>query len=92
VQWADDLSAKLESLHLRTLVVRRGVALLDTRHEHNSVVLTAPGQPFDQGIILDGWRYAGLLYWCGAKEDPKYPWIETQDVPESTAPSSASGL
>ena len=74
-QWADDLSAKLNSLRLRTLQVRRGVARLDTRREHNSVVLTACGQPFDQGIVLDAWRHSGRLYWCPVKSD-KYPWLE----------------
>jgi hypothetical protein len=28
--------------------VRRGAAWLETRREHNSVVLTAPGQAFNQ--------------------------------------------
>ena len=84
-QWADDLSAKLESLELRTLHVRRGAARLETRREHSSVVLTAPGQAFDQGIVLDAWRHSGRLYWCGVKED-KYPWIAVKVLPEGEAP------
>lgn len=88
-QWADDLSGKLESLHLRTLKVRRGVARWATRREHSSVVLTAPGQAFDSGIVLDAWRHSGHLYWCGVKED-KYPWIEVEVIAESEAPSPAS--
>lgn len=83
-QWADDLSARLESLHLRTLSVRRGVARLETRREHSSVVLAAPGQAFDQGIVLDAWRHSGRLYWSGVKED-KYPWIEVVVVAEGEA-------
>lgn len=83
-QWADDLSARLESLHLRTLKVRRGVARLETRREHSSVVLAAPGQAFHQGIILDAWRHSGRLYWSGVKED-KYPWIEVVVVAEGEA-------
>jgi hypothetical protein len=78
-QWADDLSAKLDCLHLRTLKVRRGAARLETRREHSSVVLTAPGQAFDQGIVLDSWRHSGRLHWCGVRED-KYPWIEVEVV------------
>lgn len=80
-QWADDLSAKLETLHLCTLELHRGVARLDTPREHSSVVLTAWGQPFDQGIVLDAWRHSGRLYWAGVKQD-KYPWIRVVVVPE----------
>ena len=92
-QWADDLSAKLDSLHLRTLQVRRGCARWDTRREHSSVVLTAPGQAFTEGIVLDAWRHSGRLHWCGVTAD-KYPWIEVvlagagADQPQ-TPPSSA---
>ena len=60
-QWADDLTLKLQSLRLRTLQLHRGVARLDTRREHSSVVLTAPGQPFDKGVVLDAWRHSGRL-------------------------------
>jgi hypothetical protein len=76
-QYAHDLAAKLASLRLRTLAVRHGVAFLNTRLENNCLVLTAPGQPFDQGIVLDAWRYEGRLHWCGVKEDKKFPWVET---------------
>jgi hypothetical protein len=68
-QWADDWSAKLPSLQLHTLQLHRGVARLETRREHSSVVLTASGQPFDQGIVLDAWRHSGRLHWGGVKQD-----------------------
>jgi hypothetical protein len=87
-QWADDLSAKLESLHLHTLTVRRGVARLETRREHSSVVLTAPGQAFDQGIVLDAWRHSGRLHWSPVRED-KYPWIEVEVVADAEAQAQA---
>ena len=89
-QWADDLSTKLETLHLRTLSSRRGVARLETRREHSSVVLTAPGQPFEQGIVLDAWRRSGRLYWSGVKED-KYPWIEVKVITKESAQAQAPG-
>ena len=88
-QWADDLSAKLESLHLRTLKVRRGVARLETRREHSSVVLTAPGQAFDRGIVLDAWRHSGRLFWCPVKED-RYPWTEVEVIAAGEPRLSAS--
>ena len=84
-QWADDLSARLESLRLRTLELHRGAARLDTRREHSCVVLTAQGQPFDQGMVLDAWRRSGRLVWAKVKED-KYPWIEVEVVPDDEPP------
>jgi hypothetical protein len=80
-QWADDLSASLASLNLRTLTLHRGVARLGTRREHSSVVLTAPEQTFDQGIVLDAWRHSGRLHWAGVRTD-KYPWKEVEVVEE----------
>lgn len=84
-QWADDLSAKLQTLHLQTLQIRRGVARLDTRREHSSVVLTAVDQPFERGIVLDAWRHSGRLVWAGVKTD-KYPWIQVDVLPEADMP------
>jgi hypothetical protein len=86
-EYAADLSAKLETLHLRTLVVRRGVSSLNTWLESNCLVLTAPGQPFDHGIVLDAWRHEGRLHWCGVKEDKFYPWVEARGTHGVTAPS-----
>ena len=39
------------------------------------MVVTARGQPFNSGYIIDGWRAAGrLLWWPVAKDE--YPWKE----------------
>lgn len=91
-QWADDLSAKLQSLNLETLQLHRGVACLETRREHSSVVLTAPQQTFDNGVVLDAWRHSGRLYWGDVTTD-KYPWIKVEVIPEgeSQTPASAGG-
>lgn len=89
-QWADDLSAKLESLELRTLQVRRGAARLETRREHSAVVLTAPEQAFDQGIVLDAWRHSGRLYW-GPVQGDKYPWIAVRIVAADEESASRPG-
>jgi hypothetical protein len=41
--------------------------------EHNAIVITARGKPWDTGIVLDGWRNAGVLYYGPVTAD-KYPW------------------
>ena len=79
-QWADDLTIKLMTLHLQTLELHRGVARLGTKHEHSSVVLTAPGQDFTNGIALDAWRHSGRLNWSPVLTD-KYPWQEVDLIP-----------
>jgi hypothetical protein len=53
------------------------------------VVLTAPGQAFDQGIVLDAWRHSGRLCWSPVQED-KYPWIEVEVIAEGEAQAQAS--
>ncbi|MGH7936394.1 MAG: hypothetical protein ACREF8_05245, partial [Chthoniobacterales bacterium] len=52
-----------------------GAAAVDTVMEHNCIVVTAPGQPFASGYIIDGWRYAGRLFWWRAAND-NYDWHE----------------
>jgi hypothetical protein len=79
-QWADDLTVKLLTLHLRTLELHRGVARLGTRHEHSCVVLTAPGQDFTNGIALDAWRYCGKINFSPVTAD-KYAWREVELIP-----------
>jgi hypothetical protein len=76
-QWADDIAVKLQSLPLRTLQLHFVVARPGQLREHNALALTAVGQSFEEGILLDAWRHSGRLYWTVVKED-KYPWIEAE--------------
>jgi hypothetical protein len=70
--WAQDIGAQLKELKLKTLVLHWGVAFDKTSSENNCIVVTARNQPFDQGIIIDGWRRAGRLFWCPVKQDHEY--------------------
>jgi hypothetical protein len=79
-QWADALTVKLLTLHLQTLEMHRGVAHLGTKHEHSSVVLTAPGQNFTNGIALDAWRHCGRLNFSPVLTD-NFPWKEVELIP-----------
>jgi hypothetical protein len=74
-QWAEDLLAQLQTLHLVTLQLRWGMARVGTYREHNCIVVTAHGQPFAQGIVLDAWRHSGRLTWTRVFADT-YPWQE----------------
>ena len=70
--WAQDIGTQLKELKLRTLVVHWGVAYDHTSSENNCLVVTARNQLFTDGIILDGWRRAGRLFWCPVIKDDEY--------------------
>src|SRR6266436_5625192 len=61
--WAQHIGAKLKELKCKTLVLHWGEAYPNTTRENNAIVVTARKQPFKGGIILDGWRRAGRLFW-----------------------------
>ena len=62
-QWSEDLLVALDKLKLQTLELHWGDAYRDTWQENNCVVVTAKGQPFDRGMILECWRHFGRLRW-----------------------------
>ncbi len=67
---------ELQTLRLTTLELHWAEARPRTLREHNSVVITARGTPFLEGIVLDGWRNSGRLYWSPVALDRSYPWRE----------------
>ena len=72
--WTEDLLKQLKALELRTYQLHWGVAHRGSElREHNSVVITASGQAFERGMVLDPWRNSGELYWSLVKTD-RYPW------------------
>jgi hypothetical protein len=74
--WTEDLMKRLQALGLKTYQLHWGVAHKGSElQEHNSVVVTANGQPFEAGLLLDPWRNSGDLYWAVVNTD-SYPWQE----------------
>lgn len=74
-QWATDLMRRLDALPMKTIQLHWGVAHRGGLREHNCVVVTATHQAFAQGLVLDGWRYGGRLYFGPVATD-RYPWKE----------------
>jgi hypothetical protein len=62
-QWTEDLLLALDTLRLKTLELHWGEAHAGTWMENNCLVVTAKGQPFNRGMILDCWRHFGHLRW-----------------------------
>jgi hypothetical protein len=80
-QWADAMEARLRAEDFRTLKLHRAIANHDNyRIEHSTVIVSAPGQSMEEGIILDPWRFGGILHWSGTLEDPDYIWIAREKV------------
>jgi hypothetical protein len=67
-----DIGARLKEFHFKTLVLHWGAAYAKESDENNGLVVTARNQPFIDGIVLDGWRKAGRLFWCPVKSDREY--------------------
>jgi hypothetical protein len=70
--FARDIGTRLKTLKLKTLVLHWGAAYAGTSGEDNCLVVTARNQAFQDGIILDGWRRAGRLFWSAVGEDHEY--------------------
>jgi len=84
-QWTDDLLAKLKSLGVRSFDFYSAVAHRDSDlREHSSVVVTPHGAAFETGIMLDGWRYSGDIYWSAVKND-SYQWSQRYQHGEQKA-------
>lgn len=64
-----DIGQRLKELRLKTLVLHWGAAYAKTSAENNCLVVTARNQPFKDGIVMDGWRNAGELFWCSLTKD-----------------------
>ena len=77
-QWATELLLRLDALKLQTLELHWAESGANTGAEHNVIVITARGQAFGEGILLDNWRYSGTLVWTHVARDPEYRWTENK--------------
>lgn len=75
-QWAHDIGVRLKEIRPRTLVLHWGATGAGTGLEHNVLVVTARGQPFREGYLIDGWRMAGRLCWWPVNKDGATVWRE----------------
>jgi hypothetical protein len=77
-QWAERLLLRLTEEKWETLEFHWAESFETTASEHNVIVVTAKGQHFSHGILLDNWRYGGRLVWGPLIEDPHYQWKENK--------------
>ena len=74
--WTRDIGERLKDLKFRTLALHWGAYKPGTTGESNCLIITARNQPFQDGIVIDGWRRAGRLYWAKVAKDDEYQWKE----------------
>ncbi len=73
--WAKDLLNALEKQKFKTVDLYWAIANKGSiTREHSSVVVTAKKHNFYSGVVFDGWRDSGILYWKPVKEDLRYDW------------------
>jgi hypothetical protein len=70
--YTHDIGARLREPRFNTLVLHWGTAWEKESDENNALIVTARNQSFYDGIVLDGWRRAGRLFWCLVKDDAEY--------------------
>ena len=76
--WAGDLMAFLKAKRFKHFDLYRAVAEQDRLREHHSVVVTAKGGSFSEGIVLDAWRGSSDLYFGSVIADDEYDWIQNR--------------
>ena len=80
--WARDMEDRLEAENFQTLDLHRAVANADNafRLEHSTAIISARGDAYHAGIVLDPWRKGGRLTWVGVREDRMYDWEPRNEV------------
>jgi hypothetical protein len=80
--WAADMEARLNQENFQTLEVHRAIANAQKRFriEHSSAVISARGATMYDGLVIDPWRFGGVLFWSPVRDDPKYPWRPRVEV------------
>ena len=70
--YTHDIGARLREMQFKTLILHWGTAWEKEADENNALIVTAGNQSFYDGIVLDGWRRAGRLFWCHVRDDGEY--------------------
>jgi len=84
VHWAEDIEKRLKQENFRTLTLHRAIAPPENlfRVDHSTTIISRRGDTFYDGIVLDPWRYGGVLYWSPTLADSRYKWRPQIEVLE----------
>ncbi|MCG7519220.1 hypothetical protein [Ruegeria sp. Ofav3-42] len=82
--WAEDIERRLKQEDFETLELHRAIANADNpiRIDHSTAIISRKGETMYDGVVLDPWRYGGVLYWSPLLEDTRYEWVPREVVLE----------
>jgi len=80
--WVEAFVTVLQPMQLRHFKLNWGVAYEGGLRENNALVITAKGQDFSKGLMIDAWRSSGRPFWRIVKDD-RFPWKQRLDVWEN---------
>jgi hypothetical protein len=79
-QYSTELLIRLDAFKLQTLEFHWAESQPNTVSENNALVVTARGQPFEKGVLLDSWRCQPHVAWTQVTRDPEYHWKENKSA------------
>ena len=76
------MERRLQQEDFETLDLHRVIANADSRIliDHSTAIISARGDGYMQGVVLDPWRKGGVLHWVQTAQDDKYDWAPQQEV------------
>ncbi len=78
--WAEDMERRLNAEGFATLDMHRAIAVgRGIRIDHSTAIVSAKGDSYHQGVVLDPWREGGTLFFAPVSEDTRYFW-EAREV------------
>ena len=78
--WAEDMEKRLDAEGFETLEMNRAIAEgRGVRIDHSTAIISAVGDGYAKGVILDPWRHGGELFFAPVVEDTRYAW-EAREV------------
>lgn len=80
--WTRDLLLRLRQEDFDSLEFNWAIANYSHafRIEHSTVIVSAPGDGIAQGLVLDGWRNSGDLFWSPTLDDRDYQWHPAKQI------------
>ena len=76
-QWTEDMTLLMRKKNLRSFDLHHGVVFRHGKDEHNTLIISAKGDVLKNGIVLDPWRFSGVLFWSKVMDDKAHqdnPW------------------
>ncbi len=79
--WAEDMEKRLDAEAFESLEMNRAIAEgRGIRIDHSTAIISARGDGYAKGVVLDPWRTGGELFFAPVVEDTRYAWEARETV------------